>query len=184
MKTEKFRFGHPKSEENIYRFSKKPWSGSTIVQQGERCRACQNARQKSSREERLAGRPVMTPSEVARLGGLAVSEDRKHMSEMGKKGGAVMGKNTEHMARIGKKGGTNRGKNLKLLKTTLTTLALMILGACTTHPAQPVNKSVQDQLEVFQKKRWIRIQRDEQERQYYRRQREAVCPEVDKSKCI
>lgn len=47
----------------------------------------------------------MTPEkrrEIARLGGLAVAQDKKHMSELGRKGGLVCAEKHD-MAELGKK---------------------------------------------------------------------------------
>lgn len=46
-----------------------------------------------------------TRREVARKGGIAVSQNKQHMSEIGRKGGLSVSKNKEHMANIGRKGG-------------------------------------------------------------------------------
>jgi DNA-binding NarL/FixJ family response regulator len=43
----------------------------------------------------------------ARLGGVAVSKDREHMSRIGKIGGTKVSQNREHMSRIGKIGGAH-----------------------------------------------------------------------------
>lgn len=54
------------------------------------------------------GFAAMTPEkqrEIARKGGMAVSENRQHMSEIGKKGGEAVSQNRDHMAEIGREGG-------------------------------------------------------------------------------
>lgn len=56
----------------------------------------------------------MTNSERARLGGISVSKDKKHMAEIGRLGGLAVSKNKEHMREIGRKGGAkNRLKKMK-----------------------------------------------------------------------
>jgi general stress protein YciG len=52
-----------------------------------------------------AAMDAATRHEVARKGGLAVSQNRQHMAEIGRKGGQTVSKNREHMANIGRKGG-------------------------------------------------------------------------------
>lgn len=62
-------------------------------------------------EKRPRGTAAMdleTRREVARKGGLAVSQNRAHMSAIGKKGGASVSKNKAHMSEIGRKGGSAR----------------------------------------------------------------------------
>jgi general stress protein YciG len=59
-----------------------------------------------NRQER--GFAAMTPEkqrEIARKGGMAVSENRQHMSEIGRKGGEAVSQNRDHMAEIGREGG-------------------------------------------------------------------------------
>ena len=54
------------------------------------------------------GFAAMTPEkqrEIARKGGMAVSENRQHMSEIGRKGGEAVSQNRNHMAEIGREGG-------------------------------------------------------------------------------
>lgn len=46
--------------------------------------------------------------EIARKGGVAVSENRQHMAEIGRKGGATVSEDRLHMAEIGRKGGAAR----------------------------------------------------------------------------
>ncbi|MGK5083953.1 hypothetical protein WDW37_11690 [Bdellovibrionota bacterium FG-1] len=60
------------------------------------------------RESGARGTAAMDPQtrqEVARKGGIAVSQNKQHMAEIGRKGGQSVSKNREHMARIGRKGG-------------------------------------------------------------------------------
>ncbi len=52
-----------------------------------------------------AAMDARTRQEVARKGGIAVSQNRQHMAEIGRKGGQAVSKNREHMAKIGRKGG-------------------------------------------------------------------------------
>lgn len=55
-----------------------------------------------------------TKKEIARKGGLAVSQNREHMAKIGSKGGKSTSQNVEHMAEIGKKGGeAGRGRGLE-----------------------------------------------------------------------
>lgn len=59
---------------------------------------------------------VMTPElrqQIARSGGVAVSQDRKHMAQIGQKGGGVISQDREHMATIGQKGGLKPKKGKK-----------------------------------------------------------------------
>jgi general stress protein YciG len=43
--------------------------------------------------------------EAGRKGGIAVSQDRSHMSRIGRRGGEVVSGDRKHMAEIGRKGG-------------------------------------------------------------------------------
>ena len=54
-----------------------------------------------------------TPEEkvrIARLGGVAISQNKTHMSTIGKKGGAVLALDREHMRKIGRLGGLAAGR--------------------------------------------------------------------------
>jgi len=55
-----------------------------------------------------AGMDPETRKEVARKGGLAVSQSRDHMASIGRKGGLSVSKSRDHMAEIGRKGGRSR----------------------------------------------------------------------------
>lgn len=53
-----------------------------------------------------------TRKKVARMGGLTISKNRKHMSELGKRGGKSISKDRKHMARIGRIGGGTPRKSV------------------------------------------------------------------------
>jgi general stress protein YciG len=61
--------------------------------------------EKRSGARGTAAMDARTRQEVARKGGIAVSQNRQHMAEIGRKGGQAVSKNREHMAKIGRKGG-------------------------------------------------------------------------------
>lgn len=61
------------------------------------------------RKRGLAAASPETRAQVARKGGQAVSQNRRHMAEIGRKGGEAVSQNREHMAAIGKKGGEAHG---------------------------------------------------------------------------
>jgi general stress protein YciG len=49
--------------------------------------------------------------EAGRKGGMAVSQDRGHMSRIGRRGGQAVSGDREYMAQIGRKGGTAVSEN-------------------------------------------------------------------------
>ena len=64
-------------------------------------------------EKKPRGTAQMSPENrkrVAQLGGLKVSENRKHMAEIGRKGGLSISEDRDHMSEIGKKGGSTPRK--------------------------------------------------------------------------
>jgi hypothetical protein len=68
----------------------------------------------------LKGFAAMDPDkqrELARKGGLTVSDDREHMSAMGRKGGLKIAADRQHMAEIGRKGGAAGKKKKKEVET-------------------------------------------------------------------
>lgn len=56
-----------------------------------------------------AAMDLETRIEVARKGGLKVSQNREHMREIGRRGGVSVSKNRAHMSAIGQKGGKASG---------------------------------------------------------------------------
>lgn len=70
----------------------------------------------------FAGLDPALQKEIARRGGVRISQNREHMSRIGKLGGAATSSNREHMREIGKRGGPEVGSGaqshiMELLKT-------------------------------------------------------------------
>lgn len=66
--------------------------------------------EETKRPRGTAAMDLDTRKEVARKGGLKVSQNRQYMAEIGRKGGQSVSNNKAHMAEIGRKGGSSPRK--------------------------------------------------------------------------
>lgn len=64
----------------------------------------------------MAAMSEATQKEVARKGGLTISQDRAHMSRIGKVGGTKVSRDRAYMQALGKKGGAKTQEYWKKLK--------------------------------------------------------------------